>query len=148
MEIRLTDEKIAQLIEEPKMLIEPGLLGSFRLKRGHSECDICAVGTSGAEYTIIIRKNKEDPLDFSVILGYHLPGSSDDRTRDATITILQFEKWGMQFHSIGIFEDQESINRRVLARFSDIVGKQYSSLRSNEERIGRYIRELAGLSQG
>ncbi len=69
-----------------------------------------------------------------------LPG--DDRTRDATITLLQFEKWGKSFRSLGIFEDQESINRKVLARYTDVSEKQFSSLTSNRDRITRFLQDV------
>jgi hypothetical protein len=66
---------------------------------------------------------------------------NDDRTRDATISMLQFEKWGLPFRTLAIFEDQESINRKVLARFSDVCEKQFSSLGVNRDRIVRFLQE-------
>ena len=68
---------------------------------------------------------------------------SDAQTRDATISLLQFERWGIEFQSIALFENQEEINRKVLARFSDVCDKQYSSLVVNRERMIRYVRESA-----
>jgi len=64
---------------------------------------------------------------------------NDDKVRDATITLHQFEKWTLTFRTLAIFEDQEEINRRVLARFSDVADKQFSSLSSNKDRIANYL---------
>lgn len=67
---------------------------------------------------------------------------NDDKCRDATITCLQYEKFGAPFRSMAIFEDQEEINRKVLARFSDVCDKQYSTLATNKKRISRYLYEI------
>jgi hypothetical protein len=67
---------------------------------------------------------------------------NDTKTRDVTISLHQFEKWGLAFRSMSIFENQEEINRKVLARFSDVSDKQYSSLNGNRERIGRELQRV------
>ncbi len=67
--------------------------------------------------------------------------SNDGKTRDATISLLQFEKWDVPFRSLAIFEDQESISRKVLARFSDVCEKQFSSLTGNQDRIKQFLKE-------
>ena len=74
--------------------------------------------------------------------------TNDDKTRDATITLLQFEKWDVPFHSLAIFEDQESITRKVLARFSDVCEKQFSSLIGNRDRITRFLDETISAGGG
>jgi len=66
---------------------------------------------------------------------------NDDRTRDATIALLQFEKLNIPNRSVAIFEDQETINRKVLARFSDVSEKLFSSLDANRDRIARHMDE-------
>lgn len=73
---------------------------------------------------------------------FALPG--DDKVRDATISLLQFEKMGLSLRSMAVFEDQESVNRKVLARLSDVCEKQFSSLGANKDRITRYLREVMG----
>jgi len=67
---------------------------------------------------------------------------NDDRCRDATITCLQYEKFDVSFVATAIFEVHEKINRRVLARFSDVCEKQFPSLQSANERFEPYWTEL------
>ncbi len=67
--------------------------------------------------------------------------ASDDQVRDATIALLQFEKWGLEFRCLGIFEDQEQIGRKVLSRFTDVCERQFSNLSSNTDRIEGYLRK-------
>lgn len=86
-------------------------------------------------YSVDCRVNgMERPL-----LVFAVPG--DDKARDATISILQYEKWGILFRSVAVFEDQETINRKVLARFSDVCDKQFSSL-GTRDRISRYLQDV------
>ena len=64
---------------------------------------------------------------------------NDRQTRDATIALHQFEKWGAGFRSMAIFNDQEAINRKVLARFTDVCDRQFSNLGGNREQIRDFV---------
>ena len=90
---------------------------------------------SAGKYTVDCRlNNMSKPM-----MVFALP--SDDRVRDATISLLQFERWNIPHRSLAIYEDQEEVNRKVLARFSDVCEKQFSSLGANKDRIATYLSE-------
>lgn len=68
---------------------------------------------------------------------YGLP--SEEKVNVATISLLMFEKWGIPFQSLGVYEEQEEIKPKAVARFSDAVEKAFSSLEGNKERIATYL---------
>lgn len=68
--------------------------------------------------------------------------NNDAKCKDVTINLHQYENWDLRFDSLAVFEHQEEISRRVLARFSDVSGKQFSSLYSNKDRIQRFLGEI------
>ena len=71
---------------------------------------------------------------------------SDDKVKDATIGLHQYERWGVPHRGVGVFENQEDINRKSLARFSDVCDKQFSNLATNKERLSKYL-SVAGVIQ-
>jgi hypothetical protein len=79
-----------------------------------------------------IESTKDSP-----IFMYALP--NDDKVKDATIGLLQFERWSILHRGVGVFENQEEINRKSLARFSDVCEKQFSNLATNKDRLEKYL---------
>ena len=67
---------------------------------------------------------------------------SDDKVKDATISLLNFEKWKLKFQSLAIFQDLELISPKPLARFTDVIGKSFSSLtEETKPRIAEFLKE-------
>ena len=67
--------------------------------------------------------------------------ANDDRVRDATIGIGHFARTNFKFYSLGIFEDQTIINRRVLARFTDICDRQFPNLSASRDLIEKFLED-------
>ena len=72
----LSDEEIIQLIQEPKPFPEGlaplknvSIMNGHRRKEVRVKCD-----DSGNEFVVYIRQLVLNPMKFSVILGYELPG--------------------------------------------------------------------------
>ena len=68
MAVTYTDDEIAMLIAECKLLSSRQLPLRFRDKRGHREAGIDIQRDSGGTFRIIIRESRFDPSDFSIIL--------------------------------------------------------------------------------
>lgn len=67
--------------------------------------------------------------------------TNDSKCQTATNIIYWWEKQGEPFNVMAIYENQEEINNRIQARFSDVCGKQFSNLPTNRDRITSFIEE-------
>ena len=77
MAITYLDQEIELLVQERKPA-PADWRNRIRLKpkRGHDEEQLDLIGDAGSEFRLILRQNKINPLDFSVILAVRVPGSS------------------------------------------------------------------------
>lgn len=77
MALTFSELEIESLITERKPL-PPDWRSRIRLrsKRGHEEQHLDIDGDAGSEFRLILRRNKINLLDFSVILAVRVPGSS------------------------------------------------------------------------
>ncbi len=77
MAAHLTEAQIAALVAERKPLLE-GYQQQLTLKpkRGHTERELGVLGDDGSEFRLILRQSQFNPLEFSAILAYRIPGSN------------------------------------------------------------------------
>ncbi len=78
-------------------------------------------------------EGKQEP-----VFAFAIP--NDDRCGLATITALHYQREGVRFRGLAVFEDQATINRKALARLTDVIDRQFSSFASNRERISAFLR--------
>lgn len=67
---------------------------------------------------------------------------NDEQCQRATITLYRWQQWGERFGSVGIFRDQTEINRHALARFTDIAGRQFSTLETARDMLTTTLADL------
>jgi hypothetical protein len=88
------------------------------------------------------------PVDFRIepadrpplfLFGIH----SDTKCSLATIVIQHYRMANVPFTSLAVFEDQERIGRKALARLSDVVDGQFSNLPANRKAITQRLGEYA-----
>ena len=73
----LSDDQIHALLLEEKLLpADFRRRMKLKPKRGHKESELDVVGVSGSAFRLLIRQSLFNPLDFSVILGFCVPGSN------------------------------------------------------------------------
>ena len=70
---------------------------------------------------------------------YALP--HDSRTRDATIALYEFKRWGIPFRSLGIFKDAEATSRKVRERFRAVCDDHFIGIPENHEEIGDFLNQ-------
>lgn len=77
MAVTYSDQEIVVLLKERKPL-PPDWRDRIRLrpKRGHDEQQLQLIGDAASEFRLILRQNKINPLDFSIILAVRVPQSN------------------------------------------------------------------------
>ena len=68
---------------------------------------------------------------------------NDNQVRDATIKLLYLETQDVEFKGVGVFERQEDVNRKVLARFTNVCERQFSSLQGMKERFPALVADVS-----
>ena len=93
-------------------------------------------------------QEKQYPTPYALVNGNprrpicFYPVASDSKCNEAIITIQQYELKDFRPETIAVFENQEEISRRPLAHLSNVVGKQFSTLQGNQERIAEFTKRL------
>ena len=67
--------------------------------------------------------------------------TGDGKCHRANRNIYWWERQREPFNVMAIHENMEEINSRILARFSDVCGKQFSNLPTNRDRIEAFVKE-------
>jgi len=67
--------------------------------------------------------------------------NNDDKCRDTTISILTFKSWEVPCRTLGVFENQKKMNRKVVSRLKDVCDYTFPKWEENREKIAEYLQE-------
>ncbi len=83
----------------------------------------------------LINDNPREPICF-------YPIASDSKCNDTIITVQQYELKEFRPDTIAVYENMEELGRRPIARLSNIINKQFSTLHGNQDRIADFTKRL------
>jgi len=133
MPILLTDTDIHGLLAEPKPLAADYRKRlTIRPKRGHKECELDVEGANDSEFRLYLRQSNFNTLDFSVILAYRVPGSSqilrlrryNGKSHEHTNTIEEQTFYDFHIHTATERYQDSGLREDTFAEVSD----RYSDL--------------------
>ena len=117
-----SDQEIAALLQERKPL-PTDWHNQIRLrpKRGHEEQDLELSGDGGGEFRLILRQNRINPLDFSIILAVRVPTSNQ---------IFRLRRYNGKSHEhTNLIEDETFYNFHIhmaTERYQEIGTREYT----------------------
>ena len=132
---KLTDGQIGALLAEHKFLPAdyPHRI-ALKPKRGHTERELDVTGDASSEFRVILRQGQFNPLSFSVILVYRVPGSNQvfrlrryngkdhqhtNKLEGNTFYDFHIHTATERYQDIGLREDAHA---EVTGRYADFVG--------------------------
>ena len=65
--------------------------------------------------------------------------NNDNKTRDVTIALHQFNAWGIEYRPLGIFEGRKKPGISVLERFTHVCDEYFTGINQSFTSILRYI---------
>ena len=111
-----------------------GLVSDDRIQADYIPVNVPNADAYPVDYRIAARE------DTSLFL-YGIPNR--DKARLTTIMLSHFHRHQLEFDSLLVFEDQEEIPRRDLARLSDVGGEMISSLNAQDDFSRKLLRRVA-----
>jgi len=130
----------------------PYISRDFKRSNFMEELDIFISNTVDPEHVYKDWNHPEQDRDRNYIVDYRINGltnpvlifglSNDYKVLKSTITLYQFQAWGMRNRSIGIYEDIDKVSPKNRMKLSKICEKSFTQLHDEEDGIVRYLKGI------